>query len=468
MIYGPIRAVAIDDRPTHLLAIGTGLAAVGIPCMSYWYDRDTLKLVPAAKPHEFLRLVFMDLNLAELGGNPDSKNLAGVVMDVLKQIISPQGGPYLLIFWTEVTGKIEEVKQLLYERLEGVPTPLDVVELAKRKFLPNIKASGKDLDTDLQSLFASLTGSLGDLANEVEKLAGARPELSVVSGWESRATEAAARAINEVVHHARDDVDDKRQVGESMKRVLATIARAAAGQVRAESEPARSLDTGMAEILNDQFSVSVEDAEYSTIVRAALDADIKAKTKLAKVDRMAAALNTFFHVDARVNSAKTTERGVVLPGTSLFTEKLLGGTHLALFQDDFMLIPKSTEEMKKRVADLEKQAELLLVEVGADCDHAQAKPRTLRYLVAFQIPQQHIDLVRQKDGKLRHDALQLLGPWDIGGGAFLLVSCRRFFTWQDIRPPEGKVKYRLRNSVVNKLLHHYSTLSSRPGIVEFR
>jgi len=409
----------------------------------------------------------MDLNLAELGGNPDSKNMTGVVMDVLKQIVSSQGGPYLLIFWTEVTGKVEEVKRLLYERLDGIPAPLDVVELSKRKFIPIIKLEGKDLDTDLQVLFGSLSGTLGELAKEVEKLASARAELSVVAGWESRATEAAARAVNEVVNHARGDVQDRMQVGESTKRVLASIAREAVGRTRAEADPARSLDAGMAEILNDQFSISVENAEYSKVVRAALEVEIKSKTKFANADRMAAALNTFFHVDTLVGSAKTTERGVVVPGKSLFTERLLGGTHAGLLRDDFILMPKSTEEAKKQVAELEKKAELLLVEVGADCDHAQAKPRTLRYLVAFQIPRQYIKLVRGSDGKLRHDALQLLGPWDIDGGIFLLVSCRRFFTWQDTKPPKGKVKYRLRNSVVNKLLHHYSTVSSRPGIVEF-
>ena len=189
MMFGPIRAVAIDDKPTHLLSISTGLAAVGIPCMSYWYNRSSSKLIPKAKPHEFLRLVFMDLNLAELGPDPDAKNLAGAVMTVLEQIVSPSGGPYLLVFWTEVTGKIEEVKNILFQRLKNVPLPLDVVELPKRQFLPIVKATGKDLDGDLQVLFTSLSRKLGSLAKEVESLAGARPELSVVSGWESRATE---------------------------------------------------------------------------------------------------------------------------------------------------------------------------------------------------------------------------------------------------------------------------------------
>ena len=32
--FWPIRAVAIDDEPSHLLGLTTGLTAIGIPCMA--------------------------------------------------------------------------------------------------------------------------------------------------------------------------------------------------------------------------------------------------------------------------------------------------------------------------------------------------------------------------------------------------------------------------------------------------
>jgi hypothetical protein len=64
----------------------------------------------------------------------------------------------------------------------------------------------------------------------------------------------------------------------------------------------------------------------------------------------------------------------------------------------------------------------------------------------------------------------MLGPWKVNDAAtFLLVSCRRFWTWQRREPPPvDAIRYRLRASVVDKLLHRYSAWSSRPGIVEFR
>src|SRR5581483_9807807 len=132
-MFGPIRAVAIDDEPSHLLAITAGLSASGIPCMGYWYDRDAHDLRP--EPDKgglpFLRLVLMDLNLEELGGVPETANLCGTVMNVLRRIVSKDGGPYLLVFWTQVAMKVDEVKTMLYQRLEGIPAPVAILELPK-------------------------------------------------------------------------------------------------------------------------------------------------------------------------------------------------------------------------------------------------------------------------------------------------------------------------------------------------
>src|SRR5580704_17431444 len=116
-MFGPVTAVAIDDEPSHLLSITTGLSASGIACTGYRYDRSTHQLAPAlpAGGLPYLRLIFMDLNLEELGGNPEPANLAGTVMNVLRQIVAPKGGPYLLVFWTQVSGKVEAVRELQYQ-----------------------------------------------------------------------------------------------------------------------------------------------------------------------------------------------------------------------------------------------------------------------------------------------------------------------------------------------------------------
>src|SRR6267143_1045119 len=104
MMFGPIRAVAIDDEPSHLLAITTGLSASGIP--------------------------------------------------------------YLLVFWTQVGTKVEEVRTLLYQRLDGIPFPLAVVELPKGKFIGAVPKQ-KDFKEGLQEFYLALHSNTDALGKAV-------------------------------------------------------------------------------------------------------------------------------------------------------------------------------------------------------------------------------------------------------------------------------------------------------------
>ncbi len=477
-MFGPIRAVAIDDEPSHLLAITTGLSASGIPCMGYWFDRDTSELLP--KPADgglpFLRLVFMDLNLAELSGVPETANLCAGVMSVLKQLVSKNGGPYLLVFWTQVGTRVADVAKMLYERLEKVeqvPCPIGVVELAKGPFIV-ADPKGQDFKVALREFYSELHQNIPQLENAVKEAVARNPQLNTVSSWESRASDAAARAINQVHACARDDAGDPLRTSESIQKVLTRIALAASGENSAAEGPARALDAGMVDILVDQFGISVEDPSYKEIVANAIGESVKGTVVFQDEVRTDAALNTFFHIDKEVSSAKAGDRGVVV-SASPFKKNDLGFRPVELLTEfliPYELFPEGRRgELKALLDAFRKSAEFVLVELGADCDHAQDTARTRRYLLGLEVPVMFAELLRfPENGKLRNEALQLLGPWTIDEKTlFLLVSCRRFWVWQDKKPHAlGKVKYRLRSSLVSKLLHHYSAFHSRPGIIEFQ
>jgi hypothetical protein len=475
-VFGPIRAVTIDDEPTHLLAITNGLSASGIPCMGFWYDRDThgLKPAPAKDGFPFLRLVFMDLNLEELGGVPEAANLCGTVMDVLKQIVAKDGGPYLLVFWTLVGQKVDEVAKLIYERLDGIPFPIAVAGLSKSAF---IGAGPKETEfkSALREFYSELSANIEKLAKAVNGVVAQDQNLLAVSMWEARASEAAARAVNEIHACAARDAKEPSKTAESIGKILAKIAVATAGKIAAIESPARALDDGMVDILTDQFGISVTEKEYQHAIDKAIGNAVKNEIEFSDNVSMSADLNTFFHVDTQVALAKAGERGVVMSATP-FNKGDLGFTLSDLFHGEFVM-PWETfpseqqEEIRKLHEEFQKVAEFVLVELGADCDHAQDISRTRRYLVGLEVPVKFYKLLFfHQNWKLRSEALQLLGPWKIDGETkYLVVSCGRYWTWQKRKPhPSGKVKYRLRASIVSKLLHHYTVWSSRPGIVEFR
>jgi len=480
-MFGPIRAVAIDDNPGHLLAITTGLTASGIPCIGYWYDRDANELRPAPAdgglPH--LRLVLMDLNLAEQAGIPDAASLCAGVMSVLKQIVSKDTGPYLLVFWTMVGNRATEVAELLYQRLEvveGIPCPIVTTELSKRPFMvPD--PEHQDWKAALSDFYSQLHQTTEPLRQELEKVVTTDPRLSALATWESRAAEAASRAVNEVYACAKTDAPDPRDRAASLEKVLAKIAVAASGQRPATECPSRALDAGMVEILLDQLGTSAEEPKYRDVVQAAIGITAKGKIAFQDHEKMFAVLNTFFHIDKEIGTAKTWDRGVVIPAGPPLETAALGFTAESMLEGEFLFgesqFPADQRDAVRALwRDCRTSAEVVLVELGADCDHAQAKQRTRRYLVGLEIPVHLASLMFSPKDKttLRNGSLQLLGPWNINGRiVHLLVSCRRFWAWQGENPPQaGQVRYRLRASLVNKLLHHYSVWSSRPGVVEFR
>lgn len=477
-MFGPIRVLAVDDDPEHLLAITSGLTASGIPCAGYWYDKNTGDLSPAPKAKlEHVRLIFMDLNLAEIaGGPPETASLCTTVMDVLDQLLSAKAGPYLLVFWTNVSSRVQEVAEMLYERLEkihDISCPLAVGQLAKGPFIVSAP-NEKDFKTSLAKFHADLHSKLPAMADAVGAVVESDPQLNLLCAWETRASKAAAGAVNSIYWCTKSD-ESAIDRSQSIKQVFAKVAVAASGENYAKTSPARAFDAGMTDIMVDQFGASVDETRYQKIVQSSIDDAVKTGDIHLKDDfKVSAALNTFFHVDTEVSTTSAAERGVVIHAKGFSKNDL--GFYPKDYLTEFLIPWESVPEERKiefRTLTKEFQSgklEFVLIEIGADCDHAQDTARTRRFLLGLEVPARFVGLLRfPRNGKLRNDALELLGPWSIDGDEkWLLVSCKRFWIWQKKEPhSSSQVKYRLRGAIVEKLLHRYASWHSRPGIIEF-
>lgn len=477
-MFGPIRVLAVDDDPEHLLSITSGLTASGIPCAGYWYDKNTGDLSPTPKAKlEHARLIFMDLNLAEIaGGPPETASLCTTVMDVLDQLLSAKAGPYLLVFWTNVSSRVKDVAEMLYERLEKVhdiPCPLAVGQLAKGPFIVT-DPNEKDFKTALAKFHSDLHAKLPALADAVSDVVGNDSQLNLLCAWETRASKAAAGAVNSIYWCAKGD-ESATERSQSVRRIFAKVAVAASGESFAKNSPARAFDAGMTDIMVDQFSASVDGEKYQEVVKSSLHDAVKTGEIRFKDDlKVSAALNTFFHVDTEVSTTSAAERGVVIYAKNFSKNEL--GFRPFDYLNEFVIAWESVpEERKLEFRTLSKEfqrktPEFVLIEIGADCDHAQDTARTRRFLLGLEVPTRFAVLLRfPGNGKLRNDALELLGPWTLDGEEkYLLVSCRRFWIWQEKKPHDkSQVKYRLRGTIVEKLLHRYASWHSRPGIIEF-
>ena len=182
----------------------------------------------------------------------------------------------------------------------------------KSQFLTADPGDG-DFKAALARFYSDLHTMVPGLKKSVEGVVSQNPQLNALDAWETRASDAAALAVNEVFACAKEDAPDPTARTESIGTVLAKIASAAASEYVSE-EPARALtDAGMVDILVDQFGASVGKVGYNDAINAAIGEAVKSKATCRDEVRVSAALEyAFFHVDTEVNSANEQATGASL------------------------------------------------------------------------------------------------------------------------------------------------------------
>lgn len=470
-LMAPIRVVVVDDKPTHLISIANGLTMAGIPCVWHWYNAEINKLIPeppkGGYPH--LRMLFTDLNIREMvGANKEAKTLAGILIsDVLQPIVAPDGGPYSVVLWTSVEGLAEDVGPLITQRINADlldpvdrrPQPLSITTLAKRDFVGGF--GNAETEKALSQILDVTEVTATALKKSVQTVVSSDPLLRLVASWESRVGLAAASTMKSI---HRITVDEARITGlppaSVLETVLAKIAIEATGEQNAIDDPMTALDSGLLDLVIDELGSNSHATDYSAAVKMALEGSLQANPALAHTTR--SKLNTHLHVEMTPATRDIVTRGAVFSVDEATLIELTGQDEDKFLDMEFL--PKDRSE------DLLNQSCIRLIEIGADCDHAQRKPRTLRLLIAAQLPFDYPSARHKKELsklKSKHDALEALGPWGINGReCVLLVSVRRFVTIQEWTCPEKlKMLYRLRKPVADLILYRYTTHSNRPGIM---
>lgn len=500
----PVRVVVVDDRPDHLFAIANALAVSGVPCIWHLYDKASNQLVPAPplEGYPAIRLIVSDLNIRDVtGGESDAKNLAGILLsDVLLPLLPKLPCPYGLVLWSNVQVRAEEVGEYITERIDHPnipvadrrPAPLSVGLMDKSKFVSPLSATGPA--AEIGTLMLAAVNGVADVRAQLSA-ALADPQLRLAFAWETRVSMAAASAVNSVyaaaeVHAASANL--KRTV--ALRDVLVKLALEAAGPKDAKEGPARALDDGLVDVFVDNLRSTDSDSAYVAIVNGSMgDALGTAPPALSPAVR--SRLNTELHVESRVSSqVKRAIRGVILGmEDDIAIEKFLGKKKASgVIWPEFLIgvdeferaardatanmnpdAQRLTDLHMRAVADkdeVEKTCRIRLMEIGADCDHAQRRARTVRLLCALEIPERFSYFLYQprNSGALKSDSLLKLGPWVLDGseGRLLLVSVGRFSILQEWPlPKELKPVYRLRKPLVDVVLHKYTSHSSRPGYV---
>lgn len=169
----------------------------------------------------------------------------------------------------------------------------------------------------------------------------------------------------------------------------------------------------------------------------------------------AAKLNRLVHV-ADPGNAGGAERGVVIP----LPERVDFRSVFDIEEGD---AAENQFRCKEFVPD-EDRFRWVLVQCQAACDHAQSQPGPLPFHLGLDFPE-----ANRSKGKQPSVAVWTSPPFEFDGTVRLLRVSARF----PISLPSAKVRnehpvFRLREQLLNDLIHHLHAHGGRPGLISFR
>ncbi len=443
------RFVAIDDKLHHLQAILDTFQQLGAPCIGIHYD-------PAQEldRNHFrgVRALFLDLHLIEGAASTDNRRHYAQIAQILEDNISPSGGPFVLVIWTEHAQLGPELTQYLDESLNPeLPhaRPLAVLSLAKDEFI-NVA-----------------TGALRPAATlraAVEQALNSNPQLAALIGWETDVLAAAGATLSTLL--ALIPAADRTTTAfpASLDGLLSRLARESVGRAHVAADPRAAITSALAPILADRIVNQDVSPETAALWASAVTRHTD-KTLGPASPEEAGQINRMLHVATPGSETiRATDWGTVsdFPAamwTDQALRELFGVTINQLLCDEFKLHKDNHARCRTRV-----------VRIGAGCDHAQNRRGPLSFLFGVEIP---VDVPRLPDGsgQVRIPASEWCSPTlsiEPAGEAFnLAVNCRFGFTRPADTCNDWLPRYRLREQLLMHLISHANVYVARPAIVKF-
>lgn len=145
--------VIIDDQPNEVMPIIQALSKKGIS--TTYYQGNDPNLLPNT-PCQFIRLVFLDLQLIETSNEHQiTKN----IINILEKIISPNNGPYILVIWSKNSSKYESAVGVEIKKHDYL-SPSCILSFNKRDCLEEKVSQLINSDDVIKNVLGKLEGRL--------------------------------------------------------------------------------------------------------------------------------------------------------------------------------------------------------------------------------------------------------------------------------------------------------------------
>ncbi|WP_426766147.1 hypothetical protein ACP3TD_06165 [Pseudarthrobacter sp. 1G09] len=486
-MFTPARFVVIDDNALHAHAIAACVQELGSSCAVVVWSVEAD--VPA---HVFLgaRVIFMDLQLQDRTVGDFRRHFAEI-QRILGQVINPQGGPYMLVLWTDAPERAEELEAYLETNLFGKSPhtrPIRLLPLSKSDFIDS--STGTPLNST-------------DLGSKIRADISSVPSMAALLQWESDVLAATNGVLQNVVSAAIDGNGKLVDLPSVLKRIAIDVA----GQAHAEADPEAAIHMALLPLLQDQIQFSASAEGPPTVWPRAFE---NAPEKLPNLSReRAARLNSSLHLRFSSNGVMSpTSWGAICTLEEKFPWCDFGMTDAQDYVDSVVILgvdtkwadnstdmpaevaavhpareadaeppaEKVVESPSEEVGDLlvesdgseQRRVHLCQIRTGAACDFAQKADGPIPYVLAAFIP------VRKDNPKKRPELKPRSTAWmspllDIGdwGRGYLFVEPRFSRTRGADQTTSFSVIASIREQLLMELISAMSHHASRPGITQF-
>lgn len=469
MIGTSCPVLVLDDVRQELWEISHGLSVCGLPVMPHLIVNGRLERVPNS-PHEGVRILFTDLHLlGSLHIKPEQ--YISVLVNIIRQLVSPS--TYLIVFWSAYPEDAEDAWNHLVSRLKAVGAD-NLIPFAYRVLdktdVKNISDEDEKISTEAMT---RVIDSINDIFNDF-------PQLKTLMQWESCASRAASATSNELIGKL-----DKGGIPftdcDAVKATLKRMSQEAIGLPHAPNAPTKGVYQALSPIAQDWLSHEAE--------KGALDEflDLKSKTStalpnvIAGKPKLATLLNDFF-IHTEQSNIKPFERGALIRISPTF----LNGEYFGLVHNiglaenskdwqeaiclEFCLqFSQKDDAAKTHDKSLINEKNIYVIELSADCDYAQDKARSHRFLLALFVPNANLkNFYSKSKNSYANEAIYSTPEITLDGiEGKLLISCRIFISRPNRKNIPGSPVTRIRQEVLSEIAHHYATHMRRPGKIAF-
>lgn len=437
-MFGNIsKVLVIDNDKPDLDRISKVLYSINLPALSIHYSAAN----PPENPFSGIRLAFFDINLID--GRVNEIQIITSLVNAIKQYISIENGPYVLIFWTSNKGLVDIIKEHINKReLKSVPKPF-LIECIDKTY-------GTGDPNELREILSQI------LSNDI---------IQLLFDYESKVTQAAGKTLKtifDVVSNGQDSWGESKGFEKNFDLVFSNVACEALGFDNAKLNPISAVRDGLNPILiNELGNIELSNRWKNNLQHLI---GIKEKHQFVKITKeYVCQLNSIYHLNLNTSDVTKLHRGIVIEFNPT-DELMISNFGLPIKQIKHTFLPFIKEMPKEQKTEIKEQSKFVLLEISAACDFAQNNHRSYTFILGLLIPAFDLKLLNR-----RSDAIISSPFFSYQSKDYFLFFNARYILHSTSEGSEvlGDILFRLKNDLLNIITTQYSNYISRLGVIQF-